>query len=56
MVKAPVKAETVKAVVMRDFWPTDRDEDRVRAGRIIDVSKDQLIDGLTSGVLAKYEG
>lgn len=53
---APAPEGMIKAVVMRDFWPDDKEENRVRAKAIIDVTKDQLIDGLTTGVLAKYEG
>lgn len=47
------KEETVKAVVLRDFWPTDNEMDRVRAGSVIEVTKDELIDGLEKGVLER---
>ena len=55
MAKEPeiVAAETVAAEVLRDYWPTDSDEDRVRAGSIIQVSKDQLIAGLENGILKR---
>lgn len=45
--------KTVKAVVLRDYWPTENEEERVRAGTIQDVSKDAMIEGLQAGFLAK---
>ena len=47
------KTETVKARVLRDFWRDDTQEGRVRAGSIIDVSKDDLIDGMEKGLLER---
>lgn len=47
--------ELVEAEVLRDYWPTERDEDRVRKGTIIKVTKDQLIDGLTRGIMKKAD-
>ncbi len=38
---------------MRDFWPTDKDEDRVRAGTVIDVDTDTLLDGMEKGILSR---
>lgn len=55
MANEPTKEETVKARVLRDFWPTGDDKDRVRAGAIIDVTKDTLIDGLEAGVLERVK-
>lgn len=43
----------VKAVVMRDYWPTDKDEDRVRAGTVIEVDTDTLLDGMEKGILSR---
>lgn len=43
--------EMVKAVVLRDYW--DANENRTTAGTIIELTKDELIDGLTKGTLAK---
>ena len=51
-----IDEETLQAMVLRDFWPTDNEEDRVRAGSIIEVTKDQMIDGLERGVLARAGG
>lgn len=45
------KIETVRAVVIRDFWP--QADVRVTAGTVIDVSKDELIDGMEKGLLAR---
>ena len=49
------KPETVKARVLRDFWPTDNEQERVRAGTIIDVTKDVLIDGMEKGILVRVK-
>lgn len=46
-------APIVRALVKRDYWPTDKDEDRVRAGTIVEVSVDALIDGMEKGILAR---
>lgn len=43
----------VKARVLRDFWPSDDERDRVRAGTIIDVTTDVLIDGMEKGILER---
>jgi hypothetical protein len=57
--KAPEKAapapKLVKARVLRDFWPTENDEDRVRAGQVVEVTKDALIEGLEAGVLERVK-
>jgi hypothetical protein len=47
-----VAEPTVKALVLRDFWPTE--DNRVRAGTIIDVTKDELILGLERATLARH--
>ena len=44
-----------KVRILRDFWPTDRDEDRVRAGTIIEVDTDTLVDGLERGILERVK-
>lgn len=44
---------TIKAVVLRDFWPTDKQEDRVRAGTIVEVTAEAMIDGMEKGLLAR---
>lgn len=47
------KDETVKARVLRDFWPTDEQEKRVRSGAVVEVTKDALIDGMEKGILER---
>ena len=43
----------MKARVLRDFWPTGDEPDRVRAGAIIEVSTETLIDGMEKGILER---
>lgn len=45
----------VKVRVLRDFWPTDRDEDRVRAGTVTEVDMETLVDGLEKGILERVK-
>lgn len=45
-----VEKTTVKAVIMRAFW--DEKGDRQDAGKVIDVTRDELIAGMETGVLA----
>ncbi len=47
------KSDTIKAKVLRDYWPTEHEIDRVRAGSVIDVTKDEMIDGLEKGILVR---
>lgn len=53
MARTPKTEETVLAIVMRDFWTGEDDESRQRAGKMIEVSKDDLIAGLEAGTLAR---
>ena len=55
MAKEPelVAVDTVAAEVLRDYWPTENDADRVRAGAIVQVTKDALIEGMEKGILRK---
>lgn len=46
----------VEAVVLRDFWTAPDEAGRVRAGSIIEVTKDELIAGLEKGILARSQG
>lgn len=43
----------VLCVVQRDYWPTERDEDRVRAGTIIEATPEEAMDGMESGLLSR---
>lgn len=45
----------VKARVLRDFWPTDNEMDRVRAGTEIEVNMETLVDGLERGILERIK-
>jgi hypothetical protein len=53
MARTPRTEETVLAIVMRDFWTSDDDESRQRAGKMIEVTKDDLIAGMEAGTLAR---
>jgi len=45
----------VLARVLRDFWPTDKDEDRVTAGTQIEVTMEALIDGMEKNILERVK-
>ena len=51
----PKKEETVQARVLRGYWPTDDQNDRVRKGSIVEVSKDALIEGMEKGFLERVK-
>ncbi len=53
----PPKAATVKARVLRDYWTRGdgSDDDRVRAGTELDVTMEDLIDGLERGFLERVK-
>lgn len=51
--KADVKLVTCE--VLRDYWPTDNQEDRVRKGVIVEVSVEAAMDGLESGALKRIK-
>lgn len=48
-------AETVKAEVLRDYWVAADEAGRVRAGSIVEVSKDDLIAGMEKGLLKRAD-
>ena len=52
-VSAP-KSQTVACVVLRDYWPAEND--RVRAGTILDIEPMDAIDGIESGLLSRVKG
>lgn len=52
-VEAP-KSQTVACVVLRDYWPAE--DDRVRAGTIVDLEPMDAIDGIESGLLSRVKG
>ena len=51
----PKAEKAMRARVLRDFWPTENEVDRVRAGTVIDVTAEQMIDGLESGILERVK-
>lgn len=53
MAKEPEKL--VKVRILRDFWPTDNDLDRVRAGTETEVDMETLVDGLEKGILERVK-
>ena len=57
--KAPEVAEKpaaplVRCRVLRDFWP--KEDERVRAGTIIELSAEEAMDGIESGSLSRVKG
>lgn len=46
----------VKVRILRDFWPTDNEMDRVRAGTVTEVNMETLVDGLERGILERIKG
>jgi len=51
----PKTEGTIRCLVMRDFWPTDAEEDRVRAGTMIEVTAEEALDGIESGTLSRVK-
>lgn len=51
------KAEpTVTCRVLRDYWPTDDENDRVRKGAVVDVPVSVALDGVEAGSLQRMKG
>ena len=48
--------EMVQALVLRDYWTAADEAGRVRAGTVVEVTKDDLIIGLERGTLKRHEG
>ena len=51
--KAPSAPGMIVAHVLRDYWPTGDDMDRVRKGQIVEVTAEQMIEGLEAGTLRR---
>ena len=49
----PPKVQTVTCVVLRDYWPSDVEEDRVRAGTIIDLEPMDALDKIEAGMVKR---
>ena len=45
----------VKVRILRDFWPTENEADRVRAGAEMEVTMETLVDGLEKGILERVK-
>lgn len=51
-----VTEPTVRGEVLRDYWiRADEDGGRVRAGTIVNVTKDELIAGMEKGLLRRVD-
>lgn len=48
-------AKTVKCRVLRDYWPTENQMDRVRKGDIIEATLEQALDGVEAGNLERVK-
>lgn len=51
----PKEDKTIAARVLRDYWPTEDQNDRVRKGAIIEVTAEQMIDGMEIGTLERVK-
>ena len=47
------EAETVACEVMRDYWPAE--DERVRAGTIVQLDPMAAIDGIESGIMRRVK-
>jgi hypothetical protein len=50
----PATEGMVRVVVLRDYWPTDDDIDRVRQGSLIEVTPDEAMDGIEAGTMKRF--
>lgn len=48
-------AKTVKCRVLRDYWPDEYQENRVRKGDIIEATLEQALDGVEAGNLERVK-
>lgn len=51
----PPKAQTVACEVLRDYWPTEDQNDRVRAGTIVDLDPMEAIDKIEAGMVRRVK-
>lgn len=54
----PIKVEaapTFLCEVLRDYWTTEGDDGRVRAGEIVEVDAETAMDGIERGVLSRVK-
>lgn len=53
-VQEPAAEGMVRVVVLRDYWPTANDLDRVRQGSLIEVTPDEAMDGIEAGTMKRF--
>lgn len=49
------RSDMVMVRVLRDYWPTDSQEDRIRKGTLQEVSALEALDGIESGTLERVK-
>jgi hypothetical protein len=52
---APDGPQMVACVVLRDYWPTDNEEDRVRAGQIVHLEPMDALDKVEAGMVRRVK-
>lgn len=53
--EAGMAEKMTKVRILRDFWPTEDERDRMRAGTEIEVDTETLVDGLERGILERVK-
>lgn len=48
-------SDLIAARVLRDYWPTEDQLDRVRKGAIVEVTAGDLINGMENGTLERIK-
>lgn len=49
------KTKLIAARVLRDYWPTESQKDRVRKGTVVEVTAEDMIDGMENGTLERVK-
>ncbi len=49
------KEKTIAAEVLKDYWPTDNQQDRIRKGQIVEVTAERLIEGMENNTLKRVK-
>lgn len=55
LLKQSKQTTGVLCIVQRDYWPTEDENDRVRKGTVVEVTPDEAMDGLESGLLQRVK-
>lgn len=53
--EAPTGADTVACEVLRDYWPTENDQDRVFAGSIVHLAPMDALDKVEAGMVRRVK-